>query len=233
MHLKISPEIFEKYPGLHIGVVIASGIDNNSVSDEVISLLRSEEKRIKSEYDTSTLSENPKIAAWRAAYSAFGAKPKKYKCSVESLYRTILQGNSLKPINKVVDLYNLVSIKHIIPAGGDDLDKVEGNIELKLAIGTEPFTELNSQETNNPKQGEVIYSDEKEVLCRRWNWRECNKTKMTKETKNVALVLEALPPFTAEETKSIAEELASLITKFCGGTTKITLLNKENPEVEI
>ena len=233
MQFKISPEVFEKFPGLNIGLITAKGIDNADSNQELTVLIAEQETKIRGKFSTETLSTNPKIQAWRKAYSSFGAKPKKYKCSVESLYRTILQGNSLKPINKVVDLYNLVSIKHIIPAGGDDLDKVEGNIELKLAIGTEPFTELNSQETNNPKQGEVIYSDEKEVLCRRWNWRECNKTKMTKETKNVALVLEALPPFTAEETKSIAEELASLITKFCGGTTKITLLNKENPEVEI
>ena len=231
MHFKISPEIFEKYPGLHIGVVIASGIDNNSVSDEVISLLRSEEKRIKSEYDTSTLSENPKIAAWRAAYSAFGAKPKKYKCSVENLYRMILDDIELKHINKLVDIYNYISIKHTIPVGGDDADKVDGAVILKLASGEEPFTELNSEELKNPKPGEVVYCDDKEVLCRRWNWRECDKSKMTKDTKNACLVVEGLSPFSKEEVESIIKELAELVVKNCGGEVETFVLEKANPSL--
>jgi len=233
MQFKISPAIFEKFPSLNLGLVAAKGIDNSGKSQEIAFLIKEQEARIKESFSTETLSQKPKIAAWRKAYSSFGAKPKKYKCSVESLYRTILQGSSLKPINKIVDLYNLSSIKHMIPAGGDDLDKVEGNIELKLASGLEPFTELNSQKTSSPKLGEVIYADQKEVLCRRWNWRECDKTKMTEQTKNIALVLEALPPFTAEETQNITNELAALIKEHCGGTAKTFLLNRQNPEAEI
>ena len=90
----------------------------------------------------------------------------------------ILSGIELKSINNIVDIYNYVSIKHMTPMGGDDLDKVDGNITLKFAEGTEEFKELNSDEIKNPKQGEVVYCDDKEVLCRRWNWRECDKSKM-------------------------------------------------------
>ena len=166
MKLKIYKQIFEKFPGLHVGVVIAKHIDNTTKNEEILELLKQQQKMIKQNFQKETLSENPKIDAWRKAYSSFGAKPKKYKCSVENLYRMILDDIDLKHINKLVDIYNYISIKHLVPVGGDDLDKVEGNITLTFAKGDEVFNRLNSEESAFPHQGEVIYKDDKEVLCR-------------------------------------------------------------------
>jgi len=233
MKFKIDSGIFEKFPGLNIGIVTAKGIDNKGNNEEIVNKLREAEKEIRVNFNTETLSQNPKIEAWRKAYSLFGAKPKKYKCSVENLYRMILGNIELRPINKIVDIYNYISIKNTIPVGGDDIDKIEGNITLKFAKGDESFVQLNSEETKNPKEGEVVYVDDKEVLCRRWNWRECNKSKMTEDTKNVALVVEGLAPFTKEEIETILKELSELVQKYCGGEIKTYILNESNHEVEI
>jgi len=233
MKFTIDNKIFEKYPDLNIGIVIARGIDNTEASSEMIELLRNEEKRIKQEFNSEILSDQPKIKIWRETYSSFGAKPKKYRCSVENLYRMILEGIELKHINKIVDIYNYISIRHTVPVGGDDVDKVEGDIRLKIANGTEPFIELNSEETKTPKPGEVVYVDDKEVLCRRWNWRECDKSKMTERTKNATIVVEGLPPTTQEHIRDITNELVELIKKYCGGETQIFILNKENSSIEI
>jgi len=233
MKFKIDSKIFEKFPDLNIGIVTANGIDNKGNNENILNLIKEKVQEIKANFNTETLSQNPKIDAWRKAYSSFGAKPKKYKCSVENLYRMILEGIELRHINKVVDIYNYISIKNIIPVGGDDTDKIDGNITLKFAQGDEPFTELNSEETKNPKEGEVVYVDDKEVLCRRWNWRECDKSKMTEETKNVALVVEGLPPTSKEDVEKIIEELSELFQKFCGGEIKTLILNNSNPEADI
>ena len=228
MKIKIEKQIIERFPGLNIGILIVKGIENSGFNQEIMDLIGQEERRIKSEFNTETLSQNPKIDAWRKAYSSFGAKPKKYKCSVENLYRLILTGNALRHINKIVDLYNYISIKHMVPVGGDDLDKVDGNIILKFAKGDEPFIELNSSEIQNPKEGEVVYADDKEILCRRWNWRECDKSKMTEDTKNVTLVIEGLPPVTSEDIAKILVELSDLVKQYCGGESKSIILNKDN-----
>src|SRR3989338_1576823 len=233
MKFKIDSKIFEKFPDLNIGIVTANGIDNKGNNENILNLIKEKVQEIKANFNTETLSQNPKIDAWRKAYSSFGAKPKKYKCSVENLYRMILEGIELRHINKVVDIYNYISIKNIIPVGGDDTDKIDGNITLKFAQGDEPFTELNSEETKNPKEGEVVYVDDKEVLCRRWNWRECDKSKMTEETKNVTLVVEGLSPVSKEGVQSIVEELGQLVKKFCGGEISTHILNTENKEIDI
>jgi lysyl-tRNA synthetase class 2 len=233
MKLIIDKDIFNSFPGLNIGLVIAKGIDNRGKNDEIIKLIREREKEIKSGFDKGTLTENPRIASWRKAYSSFGAKPKKYHCCAENLYRMILDGMELRPINKIVDVYTYILIKHMIPVGGDDLDKIDGDIVLRFAKGDESFRELNKEEVKNPKEGEVVYADDKEILCRRWNWRECDKSKMTEETKNVAIVVEGLPPVTEDEVKSIINELKELIQRFLGGETRLVVLNKNNPGAEI
>ncbi len=233
MKFKIEPGIFEKFLELHIGIVAARDIDNRGRNAEIMALTRAKEQEIRQMYATDTLSRQPRIEAWRKAYSLFGAKPKKYKSSVESLYRMILKGLDLRSINKIVDIYNFISIKNMIPVGGDDLERVEGDIILAIAQGGENFVPLNSKEAETAKPGEVIYTDSKEVLCRRWNWRECEKTKMREETKEVILMAEGLPPVTTSDMEDIIQELRQLIQRYCGGELEVFILNRERPEIEL
>lgn len=233
MKFTIESDIFERFPGLNIGIVIAREIDNRGKSDELMRSIQEKEREILTKYNMETLSQHPRIESWRRAYSSFGAKPKKHKSSVESLYRMILSGTEFRHINKIVDIYNSVSIKYMIPVGGDDLAKVEGDIRLKFATGDEPFIPLNSQEEQTAKQGEVVYMDSKEVLCRRWNWRECDKTKMTEATEAVILMSEGLPPFTQREIQEITDDLVRIVRKYCGGETKTSVLSHERRELEI
>jgi len=235
MNFKITPEIFTKFPDLNLGVVIAKNIDNTGKNAKIMEFLRAQEKNVADNFETETLSQNPKIAPWRQAYSSFGAKPKKYKCSIEALMRRAIKGEQLPHISKIVDLYNALSLKHILPMGGDDVDKIEGNIVLKIASGSEKFIPLGSEEVENPHEGEVVYSDDKGVLCRRWNWRECDKSKMTEETKNVILYAEGLEPVTKEELEAAIGELSELVKKYCGSekTEVVTkVLSKDTPSIE-
>lgn len=233
MKFKVDHRVFERFSGLSLGIVLARGIDNSGKSDEIVKMIRDKEKDIRRSYQTEMLSLQPKIESWRKAYSTFGAKPKKYRSSVESLYRAVLKGDGLRSINKIVDIYNFISLEHMVPVGGDDLDKVEGDIILTFARGDESFTPLNSQEEEVVKKGEVVYVDNRGVLCRRWNWRECERTKMTEETRNSILVVEGLPPVTKEDVLSAAEELRGLVERYLQGEIQTTILDEKTKEIEI
>tara|TARA_Y100000310_G_scaffold262781_1_gene272580 strand:- start:4187 stop:4888 length:702 start_codon:yes stop_codon:yes gene_type:complete len=223
----------EKYPDALLGLVHCEGIDNSQNNPEIRKLLDSESQRIKKEFDAETLSQHQKIACWRTAYSSFGAKPRKYRSSVENLYRMVLNNLEIREINNIVDLYNYICLKHMLPVGGDDSEKTEGNVTLKLADGSERFVEMNTTEIKSPKPGEVVFCDEKDVICRRWNWRQCDKTKIDENSKNLTLQVEALPPFTKEDIEKIINELAELVVKYCQGTVKTFVVTKDNPEVEV
>jgi DNA/RNA-binding domain of Phe-tRNA-synthetase-like protein len=105
-----------------------------------------------------------------------------------------------------------------------------GDLQLTFAGDSEsPVKLLGEPEPRSPKPGEVIYKDEVGAICRRWNWKEADRTKFTLETKNGILVVEGLPPVGKDLVQTALDELASLLQKYCGGTTQVTLLSQTNP----
>ncbi|MBW2981720.1 hypothetical protein KY343_02460 [Candidatus Woesearchaeota archaeon] len=232
MKLTISKQIFEKFPKLNVGIVIAKGIDNKSKSKEIDHLLKEVEDYINLNFIPEDITKHEMISPWRTAYSEFGAKPSKYHSSVEAMMRRILKGNSVPNINKLVDLYNYLSLKHIVPMGADDLDKISGNITLTMAEGTEKFTPLGENSIESPEKGEVVYKDDARVLCRRWNWRDCDETKITENTKNAVLYVEGIPPVTKKKLVEVCKDLIDLIKTFCSGEAKYYILNKEKDSAE-
>lgn len=234
MKFRIDNQIFEKFSGLNIGVIVARGVNNSGILAEVQEKIRKEEERIRADFNTKTLSQNPKVDVWRKTYSAFGAKPKENKSSVENLYRLVLNGISLRHINNLVDIYNFISLKHMLPVGGEDTDKIQGDVLLTLAAENEPpVLLLGDKEPRPPHLGEVIYKDDISTICRRWNWREADRTKFTEETKNCILVIEGLPPVNKEEIETATKELKELVEKYCGGRLTYSVLDKSKPELEI
>ena len=69
-------------------------------------------------------------------------------------------------------------------------------------------------------KGEVVYRDDAGIICRRWNWREAERTKLTENTKNAVIVLDALAPVDRATIQRAAKELSLLIKRFCGGETE-------------
>jgi lysyl-tRNA synthetase class 2 len=234
MKFKIDHKIFEKFTGLTIGVVICKNLNNSGTQEEVQKHIREQENNIRAKYNTETLSQTPKIDVWRKTYSAFGAKPKENKSSVENLYRLVLQGVNLRHINKLVDIYNFISLKHMVPVGGEDVDKIQGDVVLTFAEPNEPTVLLlGDKEPRPPHVGEVIYKDNVSAICRRWNWREADRTKFTEKTKNCFLVIEGLPPVTKQEIEEATKELKELVQKFCGGNITYQILDDKHFETDL
>lgn len=217
-----------------MGVVLAFGIDNHGEQEDIITALRSEEERVTGELAGTVPADHPHIAPWREAYRVFGANPKKYPSSIENLVGRVLRGNRIRHINKLVDIYNAVSLRYIFPVGGEDLDTMQGDILLTIASQNEsPIVLLGEQEANPPKPGEVIYKDSIGAICRRWNWKEADRTKLTEDTTNVILIIEALPTIATPLLQQAVTDLASMLETYCGGRTTTAILNKQQPHVAI
>ena len=131
--------------------------------------------------------DHPHLVAWRDAFRAFGAK--RYQCSAEALIRrAAVEG--LPRINRLVDLYNAVSVRWAVPVGGEDIDRVAGPVRLVFARGDEDF-----DGGDPPKPGEVVWADEAGVTCRRWNWRQGRRTRLEEGTTRAYFLFDALPVF--------------------------------------
>ncbi|WP_433415926.1 B3/B4 domain-containing protein [Microtetraspora malaysiensis] len=145
--------------------------------------------------------DDPKIEAWRTAYRAFGAKPQRTRPSVDALIRRM----PLPEINLVVDAYNAVSVRHGLPIGGEDLAHYRGAARLVRAAGDEPSDEA----LGDPGIGEVVWRDDEGVTCRRWNWRQCVRTRITEDTVDALFLLERLEPLSLDELTAAGDELTA------------------------
>lgn len=231
-NFRVTEDIFAAFPDVVLGVVIARGIDNSGEDGEVVAGLRREEERVRRELAGIQVSEHPHVAPWREAYRAFGAKPKDYPSSIENLIRRVLKGHTLRPINPLVDLYNTISLRYLIPVGGEDLDVSEGDLLLTRASEDEPpVLLLGEPEPRAPRPGEVVYKDDRGAICRRWNWKEADRTKLTPATKHAFLAVEGLPPVGRDVVDQATRELAGLIRTHCGGEVRTELIDRNRPGI--
>ena len=230
MRFIIDPKIFEQFPELRVGVVVVEGVDNSG-NAEIIKMLRESERGAGEGYGDSALNELPQIACWRKAYKAFGAND--YRSSVEALLKRVVKGDALPDINPLVNLYNAFSLKYLIPFGGEDLGAVQGDIALCYAKGDEPCVLIGETENRPPKAGEIVYKDDAGVLCRRWNWREADRTKLEKSTSRAILVCEDLFSGEQETCLSAINEYLETAKKFLNAKGNAYVLYERAGSVEI
>jgi len=227
--LSIAPAIFETFPEARIGIAAFAGVRNDGAEAELGGLLERESAEAVRRLGTTPVSEQRRVASWREAYRRFGAKPKEHPSSIENLLRRVAKGGAPRRISPLVDLYNAVSLRHFVPVGGEDLDAVSGDVELRFAGEAEPPVRLLGEPLESarpPKAGEVVYADDVGALCRRWNWKEADRTKLTGKTTRGFLVIEALPPVGRAELEAALADLAELVTRYCGGTVRTGVLDR-------
>ncbi len=135
------------------------------------------------------------LAAWAEVFKGFGAKAKRTPCSAEALRKRVLRDGTLPAIDPIVDLYNAVSIRYAIPVGGENIAAYQGQPRLTIATGSELFDTMKEGEPayESPEAGEVIWRDELGVTCRRWNWRQGVRTRLSAEASQMWFILESLP----------------------------------------
>jgi len=223
MQLTIDDAFRALYPDAMIGIVVAEGIDNRRGGEGAATELAVAVRRAALTIGEGDLAAHPAVSPWREAYRRFGAKPSRYRSSIESLLRSARSG-SVRSVNPLVDCYNAVSLRHLLPCGGEDLGAIQGDLRLTLARGDESFIPLGGSEEQPPAPGEVVYADNAGIVCRAWNWREADRTKLTPDTTRAVLVIEALPPRTAADLRAACGELASLATRLLGATCKVRVI---------
>jgi len=173
-------------------IIVAEGLRPGPSDEASDALLRDAEAQAKAALGSRDPGELAPVAAWRAAYQAFGAKPKRTRPSVEALLRRVEAG--LPRIDRLTDIYNAISVRHLLPVGGEDLARYRGPARLTRAAGDEAFDTVRDGEpvTGHPESGEVIWRDDAGVTCRCWNWRQCVRTRITHETTSALFILDGL-----------------------------------------
>jgi len=229
----VSTDLFQRFPGYVRGVVIAHDVTNHPSSDNLIRMLRDAEESVRGRLSIEQVADHPRIKSWRDAYRAFGAKPSEFRASVEALVRRVLRKEPLPSINALVDIGNLVSLRHLVPAGGHAIDVLTGDIALRFATGKEEFVPFGSDQVEHALPGEVVFVEGDTVLTRRWTWRQANHTLTRLETRAIEFNVDGLPPVAPPEIEEACGEIVELVGRFCGGRMRWGLLSEETPRITL
>jgi DNA/RNA-binding domain of Phe-tRNA-synthetase-like protein len=187
--LIVTDEVCAAYKDLRIDAIVAEDFNGSRLWPEVADGLAELEAGSAPAHGE----DEPHIASWHAAYRAFGTNPRRERPSVDALRRRLARSGRLPRISPAVDCYNLVSAQYGVPAGAFDLAAVTGDIFIRFADGSETFTSLGEPgKTEQPRPGEVIYTDGSGVLTRHWNHRDADRTKVTPDSSLILFLLETV-----------------------------------------
>jgi DNA/RNA-binding domain of Phe-tRNA-synthetase-like protein len=226
--ITVSDEVRALAPGFTHLAVEAHGLVNGPSTEASSALLDDAARRLAARLAGRAPHEDAHIAAWRETYGAFGSKPNRTRNSAEALARRALADGGLPRINLLVDAYNAISVAHLVPVGGEDTDHVRGGMRLIRATGDEPFATVAGGEptVEHPDAGEVVWCDDEGVTCRRWNWRQGVRTRLTEESVSAVFLLESLAPMAIGELEAAGRELAESLEKLSPGV-RISLRDPE------
>lgn len=230
VEVRIREDIFKTYPSFRRGIVIARNLQNQGPSQRLEELLSDAMQKARTQ--PTDLKDDARVTIWNEAHRQFGSNPNKFPPAHLSLLKRVQKPESRIPfISKIVSIMNYNSIVDIIPVGGDDLDCAGGLLELRFASGKEIFTPLGSPEVKeHPDPGEVIYvaGDSDDVMCRRWNWRNGHKTRITEETRSIVMNIDGIGEGNEPATLSTRDRVGAMLAEYCGAAVTLSLLSPSN-----
>jgi DNA/RNA-binding domain of Phe-tRNA-synthetase-like protein len=216
---EVAAEVRALRPDYAALLIVAGGLHPGPSDAASDALLAAAEGRARKHLAGVRPEELPQVAEWRAAFRAFGAKPQRTRPSVEALLRRVAGG--LPRIDRITDAYNAVSVGRLLPVGGEDLGRYAGSARLVRATGDEDFdtTADGQPAVEHPEPGEVVWRDDRGVTCRRWNWRQCVRTRITRQTTTAMFVLDGLAALGAGGLRAAEAELNESLAQLSPGVT--------------
>ncbi len=196
--------------GLNVSAAVVEGV---SVKKKHEGLERKIDETLKS-LDVQKISASDSVRGYLELYDALGVARQRH--AIENLAEIVKNSGKIPTINTVVDSYNIVSISKGLIIGAHDLDRVFGNVSVKIADGSELFIPLGSSEKMQVPKGEYVFADDKLVLCR-LDTKQGEHTKVTGATRNVFLYVQGNKRIPKQVLDDALAQACENIVKYCGG----------------
>lgn len=233
MGFSVEPDVFARFPGMRLAVVVARGVNN-----------RADHSSVAREWAETwagapaagaphgNAQSHPRIVPWRQRFQAAGVSMRQYPTSIEALLRRAMKGGAPFHINPLVDFYNSVSLRHTVPVGGFDLDRVTGPLTVRLTRQGDTFAALDGDGPVPVPPGEIAYATGTTVLTRHLMWRQAKDGLIHPETRSVFLVSESLPETGPGVAETTLEDLKSGLARSFGASAESFVVDAATPRIE-
>ncbi len=224
--------VIEHFPAVIGGVIVAS-VTNGPSPASLAAQLAGEVVAARERLAGMPLSEVPSLAAWRRVFRRFGVDPTQYRSAAEALLRRITKGDDLPSINALVDLANLVSVRHALPVAVFDTRDVHGGTLVRFADGTERWADLGGSATEHPDPGEIVFVDHSaNVSARRWCWRQSRASAAREDTRTVLVTVEGHHDAARIDVGAAVADLESLLRDYAAAEIgRLAILDASHPVI--
>lgn len=167
MYFEIDKKIFEHFPGMKVVTLLAKDLAGDVDKEQVDKVLNEawiSAGKASTEYGNPQ--SHPYIKTWADRMRAIGVTRKKFPSSIEAMVRRAGKRGEPFRISPLVDFYNSISLKYLVPAGAYDIDELSNNLVLGFSKEGDIFHALDSKEEIQVDQGEVSYLDGNQVITR-------------------------------------------------------------------
>ena len=216
MYYQVSKEFFDKLPNACFGAVAVRGLDNTHEIPELEQMLAENVAACETYFAGKKPKETEDILPYRAAFTSLGINPNKFMCSIESLMKRVQKSGALPHINTVVDLGNAFSLTYQLPMGAHDVDKLEGDIQIRFSTPEDHFLPMGEEGMETMPAGELVYVSGHTVKTRRWIWRQSEDGKITGDTSHVFFPIDGFRNVNGADVLTARDALARLLEQDFG-----------------
>lgn len=220
MEISISPELCSLFPQFKVGVVTYHDIQVGNSPQMVKGRLQLFQESLYFDYEDKLVTEIDAIQEWRQVFKTAGKDPNRYRHSAEALYRRVLKQNYLQSVHSAIDLNNFFSLKYQIPIGIYDVDKLSGNIQIRLGHRDESFIGLNGRE--NSAEGLITAADESGPFGS--PFVDSQRTAVTEDTVNALQIVFHRPSVAVNNSVEMTESLKDMFLQVHGGTGEVQMI---------
>ena len=119
------------------------------------------------------------------------------------------------------------------PIGGLDLERLQGDLTLRVSAGGEKFFPIGEQDAEMTLPQEIIYSDRRAVVTRCLNWRDSARYGVNSSTKKVLFIIENANPEREADYQQAIVLLQKRLQDYLQLSTTVQVLDQEHPQVEL
>ena len=188
MKLKITNELKKFVPSFKVSCYTFTTLEKNdkeNLSNDLSEAFNNIAKEYQKKYILSEVTKIPKLKSTRDGYKMLGKDPSHTRPACEALVRRIIRDGSIYRLGNLIDFGNYLSIKLMKSVCMVDLDKIQGDVTIRIGSDSDYYEGINRgiiNVTNLP-----LYTDEIGPFGNPTS--DTIRTAITNDTTNVLIML--------------------------------------------
>ena len=218
MKLKITNELKKLVPSFKVSCYTFTTLEKNdkeNLSNDLTEAFNNIAKEYQEKYILSEVTKIPKLKSTRDGYKMLGKDPSHTRPACEALVRRIIRDGSIYRLGNLIDFGNYLSIKLMKSVCMVDLDKIQGDVTIRIGSDSDYYEGINRGIINLP-----LYTDEIGPFGNPTS--DTIRTAITNDTTNVLIMLIHFDDNIEDE-----DEMLLLLNKYLK-ITNLTKIYEEN-----